>query len=106
MKNLQNVSCDVEYSWTSNRSTYNKLRKINLEHKKDGINCSYCSYHQGENWDKKFYGGRKSVEKTYIVCPNWKLVSKNKKQWMKKRLKVVEETSRYSKELTYVEIKF
>lgn len=70
----------TDYNWTNNRTYYNKLRKFYLE--VDGeIRCSFCKYNGGENSTKNWYGGFKEDA---IKYPNWKLVSKNKKQWMKK----------------------
>jgi len=68
---------------TTNRSEFNRAYKFYLEHKTNGINCSYCPYHRGEN-RVKYYGG--FVHK-HVTYPNWKLVSKNRKQWMNKPLK-------------------
>lgn len=83
---------------TSIRGVYNKTRKIYLE-RKGKIYCAKCPYHKHENADNKFYGTRMiwnwnipnvgDVPKIRSVrYPNWKLVSKNKKQWMKKRIKI------------------
>lgn len=65
-----------EYKTTSNRYVYNRLRKKKL------ADCSYCKWHptfwkfsENDHWKSYSPDGRK---------PNWKLVSKNKKQWMKK----------------------
>lgn len=100
------------YKITTNKSVYNKVRKQILEHKGE-IHCSYCPYHNGENFDKKIYGGYKryhiNVGKTFIETryPSWKLVSKNKKQWMKKptSYKVNEKISMFSGRL-FIEIEF
>ncbi len=73
-----------ELKETINSYVFNKLYKKNLEHIKE-ISCSHCCYHCGENNDTKWYG------ETYegdIRYPNWKLTSKNKKQWMLKKLKL------------------
>lgn len=85
-----------DYDWTNNRTYYNKLRKYYLE--VDGnICCSYCKYNGGENSKKEWYGG---FEKNSVKYPNWKIVSKNRKQWMKKpknykvTTKVIEKTWR------------
>lgn len=76
---------------TTNRYEYNKVRKRYLEHKE--ISCSFCRYHRGENIDHKVYYGRHYDDRSYekynhTRYPNWKLVSKNKKQWMKKPIKI------------------
>ena len=71
-----------EYCETTNNYVYNKSRKLYLEALRE-IDCSRCGYHYCENNTDKFYevDGRK---------PNWKLVTKNKKQWMKKKYKIRE----------------
>lgn len=79
-----------EYDSTLNRSVYNKLRKIKLEHT-GLLNCSYCPYHKYENYTCKWYGGfidYKDMTKRTKRFPNWKLVSKNKKQWMTKKTRI------------------
>ncbi len=84
-----------EYNWTTNRSTYNRLRKIKLE-RHGKIKCSLCGYHHGCNDDKKFYGRTKILQRGDSYgeinhrVPSWKLVTKNKKQWMGKKLDVIE----------------
>lgn len=65
---------------TSNRSVYNRSRKEYLE-KKGKIHCAWCRYHGGENSTKKWYH---YDEGEIGIRPNWKLVSKNHKQWMEK----------------------
>jgi len=70
---------------TSNRSVYNKSRKIYLE--RNGlIKCSRCPYHRVENDTRKWYGEHGYFKRTRK--PNWKLVSKNRKQWMEKPLMI------------------
>jgi len=69
---------------TTNRGEFNRAYKEDLTHKKNGISCSYCRYNRGENNTSKYYGGL-GEELRY---PSWKLVSKNRKQWMWKKLKV------------------
>ncbi|MFW6219950.1 MAG: hypothetical protein ACOC33_03845 [bacterium] len=71
---------------TTNRGEFNRAYKKHLEHKKNGISCSYCKYHRGENKTTKHYGGWNDD----ITYPSWKLVSKNSKQWMKKPIKIKE----------------
>lgn len=70
---------------TTNRSEFNRAYKSYLEHRKNGIHCSYCRYHKGENKTTKHYGGTNK-----LLYPNWKFVSKNRKQWMKKPIKLKE----------------
>lgn len=80
---------------TTNRGEFNRAYKLHLE-QNGKIRCSYCGYHHGENSEKKWYGGY--VYDDMEICrgkrkgantrfPNWKLVSKNKKQWMIKPIK-------------------
>lgn len=69
---------------TTSRSEFNRAYKFYLEQKGE-IMCSYCGYHRGENSDKKWYGGYDDIS---MIHPNWKLVSKQPKQWMKKPIKI------------------
>jgi hypothetical protein len=86
---------------TTNRGEFNRAYKFYLE-QKSRIHCSYCKYHRNENYTGKWYGGY-SEEK--IKLPNWKLVSKQPKQWMKKPIKKkIKYYGGYQR--TYVEIKF
>lgn len=85
---------------TGSRYEYNRLRKEYLA--KREIKCSWCGYHCGENKEGKWYGG---FLDSNIRYPNWKLVSKNKKQWMKKSLKTKEELSRWNNR-SYIDILF
>lgn len=65
---------------TDNRSVYNHtLRKYLYNY---GV-CDYCSPHGGCN-RRNHYGGFTHKKLKY---PSWKLVSKNRKQWMDKPLK-------------------
>lgn len=80
-----------DYRWTTNRSVYNKLRKYYLEDKY-AIHCAYCGYHKCENYTGKHYGG---FDVDNLKYPNWKLVTKNRKQWMKKTIKI--ETQGYQR---------
>lgn len=92
---------------TTNRGEFNRAYKSELEHS-GKIHCAYCGYHRGENFDENYYGGfgnnNNQDNITHLKHPNWKLVSKNRKQWMDKPIKIVEKTSRLNK--IYVEIKF
>jgi hypothetical protein len=87
---------------TINRSVFNRAYKLHLE-KTGKIRCSYCPYHKGENFSsKKYYGGYGDN----ITYPNWKLATKNSKQWMKKEnVKYIREVSKYSGRM-YLEIIF
>jgi len=69
---------------TTNRYEYNRVRKRYLDHVGD-ISCSWCRYHLGDNLDHKLYGDYGARGK--VRYPNWKLVTKKKKQWMDKELK-------------------
>jgi len=72
-----------EYDTTSNNSVYNKAKKRVYE-QQSKIKCSFCPYHDGENWgDKKVYGPiwRRNREKR----PSWKLKFKDKKPWVKSK---------------------
>lgn len=98
---------------TINRGEFNRAYKRHLEHN-GKIHCSYCGYHKNENSEKKWYGGfvyddmevchgkRKGTNTRY---PNWKLVSKNRKQWMPKPMRVEIETIRWSGK-QYIDIKW
>lgn len=99
---------------TTNRGEFNRAYKAHLEHT-GKIRCTYCGYHKNENArDKKWYGRiiyddmetcsgkRKGTNTRY---PNWKLVSKNNKQWMKKPIYFVKKIGKISKK-TYAEIEF
>ncbi len=81
---------------TTNRGEFNRAYKFYLEHS-GKISCSYCRYNRGENSNQKWYGGylyddmeicRGKRKGTNTRFPNWKLVSKNKKQWMEKPIKM------------------
>lgn len=78
---------------TTNRGEFNRAYKEYLE-STGKIHCSYCGYHRGENKTSKWYGGYVDEK---IKYPNWKLVSKNRKQWMKKPLKKRVEKTRFLK---------
>ena len=94
----------VEMDTTDNRYVYNISRKIYLD-KKGEIHCSRCGYHRGENDERKWYG--KTLfwrDGKRLRYPNWKLVSKNKKQWMKKPIKV--KKSNYQFIDDYLELSF
>lgn len=90
---------------TTNRGEFNRAYKRQLDQTGE-ISCSRCAFHNGDNEDHKWYGGHYSGKhRKYLVrYPNWKLVSKNKKQWMKKPIKIVESELLHNN--MYVEIKF
>lgn len=71
---------------TTNRYEYNRARKHYLDHTGQ-IHCTWCRYHLGDNLDHKLYGDYGSHRDGRLRIPNWKLVSKNKKQWMGKPVK-------------------
>ena len=87
---------------TANRGEFNRAYKQHLE-KTGKIHCSRCPYHRYENDGRKCYGSNKKR----IRYPNWKLVSKNPRQWMEKSITLVEKTYGYGKwERNYTLIKF
>lgn len=88
---------------TTNRGEFNRAYKQHLE-SKGKIRCCYCGYHHGENDDKNWYGGFKENNRLKIRYPNWKLVSKNRKQWMKKPTKIGKERPTRFSERTYIDI--
>ena len=108
MRRIKNV---VET--TTNRGEFNRAYKTYLE-RTGKIHCSYCGYHRNENKTSKWYGGivyddmetccgkRKGTNTRF---PNWKLVSKNRKQWMKKPIKMEYDVG-WRNNRTYVEIKW
>lgn len=74
----------TEYETTTNRSVYNKL------HKEFQAGCSYCKWHGGENSTNKYYHLPHEIRRHKFKGkqPSWKLVSKNRKQWMGKPVKI------------------
>jgi len=90
-----------ELKTTTNRGVFNRAYKKYLESKGE-IYCSYCKYHRGENKTTKYYGGYSNKKVNY---PSWKLVSKNRKQWMKKPMKMIVDTDNYRKK-EYITFKF
>ncbi len=99
--------CKVEMDITDNRYVYNRSRKIYLEQKGE-IHCSRCGYHRGENDERKSYGTLKfwryspspnltiwTPSPKKVRHPSWKLVSKNRKQWMEKPIIKVVKKSRW-----------
>lgn len=91
-----------EYNTTVNRSVYNKL------YKQKHASCSYCKWHgphsENDRWEcyfKSEYNGKKRAR-----YPNWKLVSKNKKQWMKKTLLFEDGRNPYGLWTYWIDIKW
>ena len=75
-----------EYKTTTNSSLFRKLHKLQHAH------CSYCTWHPrkfgqfNENSDWRFYCVDMTSEgRTQTRLPNWKLCSRNRKQWQQKR---------------------
>lgn len=83
---------------TTNSKVYNHTKKNYLYNY--GV-CDYCHYHRGCN-KRNHYGGFTHKSISY---PNWKLVSKNHKQWMEKPLKKNIEITRWQK-MEYVTFKW
>ena len=83
---------------TTNRGEFNRAYKQYLEVSKAELHCSRCRYHKGENYGGKWYGGYvyddmntcRGKSGTHTKFPNWKLVSKQPKQWMKKPIKFMD----------------
>jgi hypothetical protein len=72
---------------TTNRGEFNRAYKYYLKNT-GKIRYTYCRYNSGENGMRKFYGIDTRINKLIPTrYPNWKLVSKNRKQWMKKPTK-------------------
>jgi len=86
---------------TTNRGEFNRAYKEHLE-RVGKIHCSRCPYNRNENDKRKWYGG---FGEKRVKQPNWKLVSKNPKQWMGKPVKIVE-NNRIEHRTTYITIKF
>lgn len=74
---------------TSSRSDFNRAYKVHLE-KKGRIRCALCRYNKGENSTSVFY----RINSNYFgdKYPNWKLLSRNRKQWMYKKVRIEEKT--------------
>jgi len=74
---------------TTNRKVFNYAYKEHLE-RTGKIRCVWCRYNKGENSTQDWYGGHWSDKfgNYDIKYPSWKLVSKNRKQWMKKPSKI------------------
>ncbi len=87
---------------TTNSNLYRKLYREYLN-KKEG-KCSMCTAHGGCNERNKWYGTTfNPKDDQHLRYPSWKLVSKNRKQWMKKPLKVKIKELKWRK-TTYVEL--
>jgi hypothetical protein len=83
---------------TTNRGEFNRAYKFYLE-RKGKIHCSLCKYHRSENYTGNHYGGN---ETRNIKFPNWKLVSKSKKQWMAKPMKIKKTYGYQNREYTTI----
>lgn len=68
MRNIQEI--DI----TCNRYVYNRL------HRELHASCSYCGWNRGCNTSNKYYTAKRGLTN----YPSWKLVSRNRKQWMRK----------------------
>jgi len=93
------------YKSTTSRIVYNRSRKIYLESECE-ISCARCKYHKNENLTTRYYGGNSRIGIRY---PSWKLVSKNRKQWMDKPISITEEEKLLKKwqgggTITYYEV--
>ena len=78
---------------TANRKVFNYAYKEHLE-RKGKIRCAWCRYNKGENSTQDWYGGHwnDEINDYKIKYPSWKLSTKNRKQWMKKPIKINEKT--------------
>lgn len=97
---------------TTNRGEFNRAYKRYLEHE-DLINCDRCRYHKGENYKGKWYGGYETADSKgnlippdKVKVPNWKLVTKRRKQWMGKPLKITTHNRGLSRTTFYVSVTF
>lgn len=88
MKNLINLylnsekKFDTAFDSISDSKTYKRKLKGYVCH------CSYCGYHRNENYRGKHYTTLRSIE--HLKFPNWKLVSKNEKQYVPNTIEVFE----------------
>jgi hypothetical protein len=87
---------------TTHRGEFNRAYKVYLE-QKGLIHCSYCSYHRGENDEGRKWYGKANHDR--LRFPNWKLVSKNRKQWIGKPMRIVTEF-RINHNTEYTRIEF
>lgn len=97
----------IEFKETTNRYIYNRLYKFRLE-KHGKIKCCYCPYHRIENDSNKWYGtlfnwNEPDGPYNEVRYPSWKLATKNRKQWMDKKLK---KKLRKNPRFEYFEFKF
>jgi len=90
---------------TANRGEFNRAYKRHLE-SKGKISCTYCRYHRSENGKGRgCYGGYERLNNhEKMTYPNWKLVSKQPKQWMKKPMKITRQPGRWYGGRTYIDI--
>ena len=96
---------------TMSSSVYNKARKTYLE-QSGKIDCSWCRYHNNENYRGKHYG---STYWTYekpesIRMPSWKLSCKNRKQWEQREFVHIKTSempgSRWAREMHRIDVVF
>lgn len=72
---------------TSNSSVYKKAQKAYLLSQRE-IACHFCRYNRKDNAKSKtWFGG---VTPFSINYPSWKKTNKVKKQWMKRKIQVIE----------------
>lgn len=97
---------------TANRGEFNRAYKEYLE-RKGKIHCSYCKYHKNENYTGKWYGAYETADSKgnlippdKIKVPNWKLVTKRRKQWMGKPIKITVHNPTPFKSNYYVSVTF
>ena len=81
---------------TNNLGEFNRAYKKQLANEAK-IHCSFCKYNEGENFSGNSYGGYDCN----IKYPNWKLVSKNRKQWMNKKISIEETNGRKYKSIKW-----
>lgn len=74
---------DRDYSTTTSRYYYNRLRKKYLSDQGE-ICCGHCPYNRGENRNYRVYFMLNDELYNNI---SWKLASKNGSQWMGKRIR-------------------
>jgi len=75
------------YKTTANNGLYKKAKKAYLQSQRK-IDCSYCPYNRKDNVKRKnsFVG----LTRDSVNYPSWKDTNKVKKQWMKKKIEVIE----------------
>jgi len=96
-----------EYRETTNSRVYR------LRHKEVHASCSFCKWHPtfwqpSENQRYKSFhryenGSKRGWTERPTKCPSWKLVSKNRKQWMPKKFFEIRKNCRIDNEIVYIE---